>query len=416
MSVPVISATPRTASVDPRRRPDVARLPKSSWLRAAAAERRMRHTIGRLPLRIRLAGTARPVGRGGPLMEVRDPHSFFRRTCANGLVGFKDSYTAGEWDTTDLVGVLTVLAEHADALVPEALERTRGARRAGESDRHTPKAARADAAHELLSLFLDETLTYSCALFRGFPAEHQLLSAAQHRKIDRLLDLAHVGPSTQLLEMGSGRGELAVRAAGRGARVLTVTHSAEQQALAARRVRAAGVGDRVTVLLRDYRRVLGRYDAIVGVETVEAVGAGFWPEYLMMLDRLLAPGGRAALQAVTMPQERTPASRAAGNWAQKYICPAGPLPSAQALEEFTGRFTGLSVTARDAFGAHYAETLRLWRERFTARAAEADALGFDETFRRLWHFCLAHAEAGFRSGLLDVQQLQLTKPAEGVAG
>ncbi|MFJ3105621.1 class I SAM-dependent methyltransferase [Streptomyces sp. NPDC086835] len=378
----------------------------------------MRHTIGRLPLRIRLAGTARPVGRGGPLMEVRDPHSFFRRTCANGLVGFKDSYTAGEWDTTDLVGVLTVLAEHADALVPEALERTRGARRAGESDRHhhTPKAARADAAHELLSLFLDETLTYSCALFRGFPAEHQLLSAAQHRKIDRLLDLAHVGPGTQLLEMGSGRGELAVRAAVRGARVLTVTHSAEQQALAARRVRAAGVGDRVTVLLRDYRRVLGRYDAIVGVETVEAVGAGFWPEYLMMLDRLLAPGGRAALQAVTMPQERTPASRAAGNWAQKYICPAGPLPSAQALEEFTGRFTGLSVTARDAFGAHYAETLRLWRERFTARAAEADALGFDETFRRLWHFCLAHAEAGFRSGLLDVQQLQLTKPAEGVAG
>ncbi|QIP87337.1 class I SAM-dependent methyltransferase [Streptomyces sp. Tu 2975] len=379
----------------------------------------MRHTIGRLPLRIRLEGTTQPVGRGGPLVEVHDPQSFFRRTGVNGLAGFKDSYTAGEWDATDLVGVLTVLAEHADALVPEALEaRPRGARRAGEPDRrdHTPKAARADAAHELLSLFLDETLTYSCALFRGFPAEHQLLNAAQHRKIDRLLDLAHVGPGTQLLEMGSGRGELAIRAAARGARVLTVTHSAEHHALAARRVRAAGVGDRVTVLLRDYRRVLGRYDAVVGVETVEAVGAGFWPEYLMMLDRLLAPGGRVALQAVTMPQQRTPATRAEGRWAQKYICPAGPLPSAQALEEFTDRFTGLSVTARDGFGEHYAETLRLWRERFTARAAEADALGFDGRFRRLWHFCLAHAEAGFRSGALDVQQLQLTKPAEGAAG
>ncbi|MGN9793971.1 class I SAM-dependent methyltransferase [Streptomyces sp. OZ13] len=378
----------------------------------------MRHTIGRLPLRIRLTGTAQPVGRGGPLMEVRDPHSFFRRIGANGLAGFKESYTAGEWDAGDLVGVLTVLVENADALFPEPLERTRGARRTGEpGSRHrTPKAARADAAHELLALFLDETLTYSCALFRGFPAEHQLLSAAQHRKIDRLLDLAHVGPGTQLLEMGSGRGELAIRAAARGARVLTVTHSAEQQALATRRVREAGAGDRVTVLLRDYRRVLGRYDAIVGVETVEAVGAGFWPEYLMTLDRLLAPGGRVALQAVTMPQEQVPGSRAAGSWAEKYLCPAGPLPSARALEEFTGRFTGMSVTARDAFGAHYAETLRLWRERFTARAAEAGALGFDEQFRRLWHFCLAHAEAGFRSGLLDVQQLQLTKPAQGTAG
>ncbi|ATW47667.1 SAM-dependent methyltransferase [Streptomyces peucetius] len=417
MSVPVIPQAPRTASVDARRWPDVARLPKSSRLRTAAAERFVRHAIGQLPLRVRLAGTAEPIGRGGPLMDVRDPHAFFRRIGANGLIGFGESYMAGEWDAHDLVGALTVLAEHAATLIPERMQRLRSLWAPKQPDRHrnTAEAARANISHhydlsnELFSLFLDDTLTYSSAIFRGFPADHQLLPAAQHRKIDRLLDLAHVGPGTQLLEIGTGWGELAIRAAARGARVLTVTLSAEQQALAVQRARAAGMGDRVTVLLRDYRKVLGRYDAIVSVEMIEAVGAEYWPEYFMILDRLLAPGGRVALQAITMPHERMLASRATHTWIQKYVFPGGLLPSTEAVQHVTDRFTGLSITARDTFGPHYAETLRLWRERFVARAAEVDALGFDETFRRMWNLYLAYSEAGFRSGYLDVQQLQLTK-------
>ncbi|MGW7468882.1 class I SAM-dependent methyltransferase [Streptomyces xantholiticus] len=417
MSVPVIPQAPRTASVDARRWPDVARLPKSSRLHTAAAERLVRHAIGQLPLRVRLAGTAEPIGRGGPLMDVRDPHAFFRRIGANGLIGFGESYMAGEWDAPDLVGALTVLAEHAATLIPEPMQRLRSLWAPKQPDRHrnTAEAARANISHhydlsnELFSLFLDDTLTYSSAIFRGFPADHQLLPAAQHRKIDRLLDLAHVGPGTQLLEIGTGWGELAIRAAARGARVLTVTLSAEQQALAVQRARAAGMGDRVTVLLRDYRKVLGRYDAIVSVEMIEAVGVEYWPEYFMILDRLLAPGGRVALQAITMPHERMLASRATHTWIQKYVFPGGLLPSTEAVQHVTDRFTGLSITARDTFGPHYAETLRLWRERFVARAAEVDALGFDETFRRMWNLYLAYSEAGFRSGYLDVQQLQLTK-------
>ncbi|MFD9222734.1 class I SAM-dependent methyltransferase [Streptomyces sp. NPDC060064] len=416
MSVTVSSAPSRAASVDARSWPDVARLPRTSRLRTAAAERLVLRALGRLPLRVRLAG-GEPIGRGGPLMEVHNPQAFFRRIGASGLIGFGESYMAGEWEARDLVGVLAVLAEHPATLAPEPLRRLRGAwaptRQAGH--RNTSDGPRAgighhcDLSNELFALFLDETLSYSSALFRGFPAEQNLLPAAQHRKIDRLLDLAQVGSGTQLLEIGTGWGELAIRAAQRGARVLTVTLSSEQHALARRRVHEAGLADRVTVLLRDYRKVLGRYDAIVSVETIEAVGEELWPEYFRMLDRLLAPGGRIALQSITTPKERLPASRTNCTWIQKYIFPGGLLPSTEAIEQVVTGCTGLRVAERYGFGPHYAETLRLWRERFAHRAAAVGALGFDETFRRMWTFYLASSEAGFRSGRLDVQQLLLTK-------
>ncbi|WP_406305983.1 class I SAM-dependent methyltransferase [Streptomyces sp. NBC_00885] len=389
-----------TAPVAARRWPDVASLPPSSRLRTAAAGRRVRHALGALPLRVRFGGDA--VGRGGPLMEVRDPAAFFRRIGAGGLVGLGESYMAGEWDAGDLVRVLTVLAEHGAALVPRPLQRTHGAQKPDGRPRPYPSG-------ELFALFLDETLTYSSALFRGFPAEQHLLAAAQHRKTDRLLDLAQVHSGTQLLELGTGSGELAIRAAQRGARVLTVAQTSEQQELAQRRIRDAGFESRVSVLLRDFSRVLGRFDAVVSVEMIEAVGEEGWAQYFMTLDRVLAPGGRVALQTSTMPHDRLLASRGTRTWTQKYIVPGGLVPSAEAIERFVTRRTGLSLAGRDSFGPHYAETLRLWRERFTHNAAHADALGFDEIFCRMWTFHLAQREAGFRSGTLDVQQLLLTK-------
>jgi cyclopropane-fatty-acyl-phospholipid synthase len=396
----IVSMSPTSSTVpsaDPRSRPDVAhppRPPQASRLWTAVAERLGRRSLGRLPLRVRLAG-GEPIGLGGPLMEVHDPYAFFRRIAADGFLGFGESYMAGEWESRDLVGVLTVLAQHPATLVPEPLQRLRGARH------RTSRAAQCHLPHELFALFLDETLSYSCALFRGFPAERHLLPAAHHRKIDRLLDLARVGPGTQLLDIGTGGGEQAIRAARRGARVLSVTLSREQQALARQRVRAAGLEGRVTVLLRDWRKVLGSYDAILSVEPVEAVGDAHWPEYVMTLDRLLAPGGRIALQAVTVPSDLTPI--------ETYVLRGATLPSDEAVEQFVSRCTGLRVAGRDGFGAHYAETLRLWRERFAERAHEAGALGFDHTFRRMWTFHLAHFEAGFRSGCLDVRQVLLVK-------
>ncbi|MFJ2746125.1 class I SAM-dependent methyltransferase [Streptomyces sp. NPDC087440] len=401
--------------VDAARWPDVARLPKASAARTAVARGIVRHALAGLPLTVKFRG-GKTLGTGGPVMRVYDPAALYRRIGAGGLIGFGEAYMAGEWTAEDLVGVLTVLADNAATLVPPALQRLRGvwAVKQPQARRNTVENTRDNISHhydlsnDLFSLFLDDTLTYSSAVFRTFPATHELLPAAQHRKIDRLLDLAEVKDGSEVLEIGTGWGELAIRAAARGARVTTVTLSVEQRELALRRIADAGFADRVTVLLRDYRKVEGTYDAVVSVEMIEAVGEEFWPAYFATLERRLAPGGKIALQAITMPDDRLRASSTTYTWIQKYVFPGGLIPSVEAVERTTAAHTGLTVTRDDGFGVHYAETLRLWRARFEARADEVEALGFDTTFRRMWSFYLAYSEAGFRSGYLDVRQLQLT--------
>ncbi|WP_226484370.1 MULTISPECIES: SAM-dependent methyltransferase [Streptomyces] len=410
----------RSTPVDPHRWPDVAAPPRASRIRRAAAAAVVRRALGRLPLRVRFAGSD-TVGLGGPLVEVHDPDAFHARIGAQGLIGFGESYMAGEWDAPDLVGALGVLAANAADLVPRPLQRLRRLwhQRQPAALRNTPEGARSnisshyDLSNDLFALFLDETLSYSSAVFLGFPARRESLAAAQQRKIDRLLDLAEVHDGTRLLEIGTGWGELALRAAARGAHVTSLTLSREQRDRALERAREAGLSDRVRVELRDYREERGTYDAVVSVEMIEAVGAEFWPVYFRALDDRLAPGGRAALQAITLPHDRMTASRSTHTWIQKYVFPGGLIPSTEAIETTVRDHTGLHVARRDGFGAHYAETLRLWRERFTERAAEVGALGFDETFRRLWTFYLAYSEAGFRAAYLDVQQYLFTK--EGTA-
>ncbi|MFJ9808688.1 class I SAM-dependent methyltransferase [Streptomyces sp. NPDC101158] len=446
----VLSAAPVTPAdavpVDPVRWPDVARRPRASAVRTAVARRLVERALARLPLRIQHTadgssvtrghgdpGTV-PRGRAGdaavpprregdaalPTLTLHDPGAFHRRIGADGLIGFGESYMAGEWDADDLVGLLTVLARHVDELVPAPLRRLRGAwvRRRPAADRNTPDGARTnihrhyDLSNELFALFLDPGLSYSSAVFDPLPEHDGPLpdaefTAAQHRKIDRLLDLAGAGPGTELLEIGTGWGELAIRAAARGARVRTVTLSEEQLALARRRVAQAGVADRVGVELLDYRDIRGRYDAVVSVEMIEAVGAEYWPDYFAALRRLLAPGGRVALQAITMPHERMLATARTHTWISKYVFPGGLIPSPESLA-WESAAAGLRITHDTGYGAHYAETLRQWRERFLGQETAVAALGFDPVFRRLWEFYLAYSEAGFRSGYLDVRQLLLT--------
>ncbi|MCX3063054.1 class I SAM-dependent methyltransferase [Streptomyces beihaiensis] len=405
-----------TSPADTGRWPDVVAVPRASWPVRAVTASVLERALRRLPLRVRFAGGA-VSGLGGPLIEVRDPKAFHARVGTRGLIGFGESYMAGEWDAPDLVGALTVLAAHAADLVPPRLQRLRGlwAQRQPDTQRNTPDGSRTnisrhyDLSNDLFALFLDETLSYSSAVFRSFPADWSLLAQAQRRKIDRLLDLAGVREGTRLLEIGTGWGELALRAAARGAQVTSLTLSREQRALALDRVGEAGHADRVSIELCDYREARGTYDAVVSVEMIEAVGAEFWPVYFQTLDQRLAPGGRAALQAITMPHERMLAARDTHTWIQKYVFPGGLIPSTTAVEETVRTHTGLAITARHGFGDHYAETLRLWRERFADRADDVAALGFDEIFRRLWTFYLAYSEAGFRSGYLDVQQYLLTK-------
>ncbi|MFC9790474.1 class I SAM-dependent methyltransferase [Rhodococcus sp. NPDC127528] len=380
-----------------------------------------RWAVADLPLRVEYPdGTVLGAATGaGPRLLLHRPDDFFARLAAGGLIGFGEGYMAGDWSAPDLATVLTVLASRIDTLVPASLQRLRAVclPRPPRGQRGSRAGARANVAHhydlsnEFFGLFLDETMTYSSALFdRLDPAPTWPdLAAAQRRKIDRLLDSAGVTAGTRLLEIGTGWGELAIRAADRGAVVYTVTLSREQQALARERIAAAGVSDRVTVGLQDYRDVTGRYDAIVSAEMIEAVGHRYLPTYLRTLDRLLADGGRIAVQAITMPHARMLATRNTYTWVHKYIFPGGFLPSTELFDELTAEHTGLRIVDRHSFGPHYAHTLRLWLQRFTAHTGGADALGFDRVFRRMWRLYLAYSEAGFASAYLDVHQFVLER-------
>jgi cyclopropane-fatty-acyl-phospholipid synthase len=193
--------------------------------------------------------------------------------------------------------------------------------------------------------------------------------------------------------------------------VVTATNSREQAAFAARRVQAAGAAERVEVRLSDYRELAGRYDAIVSVEMLEAVGEAYLPTFFAACDRLLAPGGRVGLQAITMPHDRYVASRRTYTWIHKYVFPGGLIPSREAIEGAMRQGSALRVAAVQEIGEHYVPTLRLWRERFVARVDEARALGFDGAFPRMWELYLAYCEAGFATRQLGVAQLALERGA-----
>jgi cyclopropane-fatty-acyl-phospholipid synthase len=409
--------------VDAARWPDVAAADGSA-ARAAVARALFTRGARDLPLRVQFPD-GQLIGGGppsAPVMVLHRPREFFRRFGGSGLIGFGESYMAGDWDCADLTGLLTVFATQAGTLVPPWLQRMRAlaVRRPPAADRQTRTGARQnigrhyDLSNDLFALFLDETMTYSSALFGvaddgSLRAAEDVLADAQRRKVDALLDRAGAGPGCRLLEIGTGWGELALRAARRGASVLTVTISAQQQALAAQRVAEAGLADRVRVELRDYRDVEGTFDAICSCEMIEAVGERYWDEYFAALDARLAPGGRIGLQMITMPHDRMLATRRTHTWIQKYIFPGGQIPSVTAVAGSLERHTRLRITDRADIGPHYAETLRIWRDRFCARAEQVTGLGFDDVFNRMWRFYLCYSEAGFRSGYINVSQLTLAR-------
>jgi cyclopropane-fatty-acyl-phospholipid synthase len=408
-----------TGRVDPRRWPDVAAVPHSP-VRAAIAERLFRQAVRRIPLRVAEPGGHCSGGGTGtdPVMRLVHPETFFVRLGATGTIGFGEAYMAGDWTADDLPAVLAAFAGSLRELIPATLQRLRYAvlRRQPRQHDNTVEGARAnihqhyDLSNELFALFLDETMTYSSAIFAGDPrGSTEPLADAQRRKVDRLLDAAGVRAGTRLLEIGTGWGELAMRAAARGARVTTLTISTEQARLAQARIAEAGLADRVDVLLQDYRATRGQFDAVVSVEMIEAVGANHWDEYFATIDRVLAPGGRVGLQAILQDDATVLATQDTYTWIRKYIFPGGQIASVPAIERTLAACTTLAITERFAFNQHYAETLHRWRSAFEARAADVAALGFDETFRRMWSFYLAYSEAGFRTGYLDVAQLVLAK-------
>lgn len=415
--------------------PSIAAVPSGLKVAVAGrvAEAIFKAAVRRLPLEVRYPdGTVlgKPVtpGQTYPVMTLNRPEAFAARLGDGGLIGLGESFMAGEWDADDLTAVMEVFAARVGTLVPEPLQKLRALYlpRQPRKERNTEQNTRSnisrhyDLSNELFATFLDDTMTYSSAIF---PETGEALkgvawnglAAAQQAKIDRLLDKAGVGRGTRVLEIGTGWGELALRAAQRGATVYSVTLSSEQQELARKRVANAGYTDAVTIELKDYRAVEGEYDAVVSVEMIEAVGFEYWATYFQTIERVLAPGGKVAIQAITIAHDRLLATRSSYTWVHKYIFPGGVIPSVRAIEDITEKQTGLRVRERLAMGEHYAQTLRLWEERFMARSADVQALGFDEIFQRMWLFYLCYSRAGFETGYLDVQQIVLDRRKAGEA-
>jgi cyclopropane-fatty-acyl-phospholipid synthase len=401
--------------VDAERWPGIARPPHSP-LRAAVARQILRRAVRDLSVVVVLPDGSRlgAGGAGAPVMEIVSDN-FFHRIGADLKIGFGEAYMAGDWragNGTDLAELLAVFARQLGDLVPPVLQRFRKLieQRMPSSELNDRSGARSniarhyDLSNELFATFLDETMSYSSAWFE---TQDEDLAEAQRRKVHGILDYAGVRSGSRVLEIGTGWGQLAIQAAERGATVTSVTLSAEQRDLARKRIAEAGVD--AAVELRDYRDVRGQYDAVVSVEMIEAVGAEYWPTYFATIDRLLAPGGRFALQSITMPHDRLLATRHAQGWIHQYIFPGGLIPSLTAIEQIAATAGGLEIAHRRDLGPAYAHTLRLWRDRFTDRAAEVANLGFDAVFRRMWEFYLAYSEAGFRAGYLGVSQLALVR-------
>jgi cyclopropane-fatty-acyl-phospholipid synthase len=284
-------------------------------------------------------------------------------------------------------------------------------------ERNTPTRARRNvAAHydignDLFSLMLDETMMYSCAIFDDPAAT---LYEAQVAKLDRICRKLDLRPSDHVLEIGAGWGGFAIHAASRyGCRVTATTISAQQHELAAQRIRAAGLEDRVTLLLEDYRSLEGSFDKLVSIEMIEAVGWQYFDTFFRRCASLLKPGGSMLLQAITIDERAYHVEKAKRSFANTHIFPGGCLPSLRVISRSVARVTDLRPVALEDITAHYVRTLRCWRENFQAHLEHVRSLGYDGRFQRMWELYLAYCEGGFGGGRIADVQLLLAKPAPG---
>ncbi|HEY7685688.1 MAG TPA: cyclopropane-fatty-acyl-phospholipid synthase family protein [Gemmatimonadales bacterium] len=344
---------------------------------------------------------------------VRDPR-FYRAIVLGGHLGAVEAYLDGWWETDDLTALVQLMVQNRDVL--DSLESgwaffVQPVRRLWHARRRNSRtgsrrniAAHYDLGNEFFAEFLDETLTYSCGIFERPGASLRDAAIAKYDRICRKLDL---GRGDHVLEIGTGWGGFALHAAGTyGCRVTTTTISRAQHALATERVAAAGLGDRITILLQDYRDLAGRYDKLVSIEMIEAVGHRFYRTFFRKCAALLAPGGRMALQAITIDPRYYDQARREVDFIKRYIFPGANIPSVPVLREAAEECAGFALLHLEDITPHYAETLKRWRENFLARWDRLRAQGFSEEFRRLWQFYFCYCEGGFRERFLgDVQML-----------
>ena len=378
------------------------------------------HLVVRLP-----DGSARTfAGRraGATAVMELDVHRwrFFSRLLRRADVGAGEAYVDGDWSSPDLVGLSRLFLANEAELAPPSLLGAIGRFRDrithllrsnthGQARRNIH--AHYDLSNELYGLFLDPSMTYSSALFDRSGLD---LEAAQRRKYQRLAEWARLRPGQHVLEIGCGWGGFAEFAAGElGCRVTGITLSDEQAVFARARMIRLGLEDRTEIRVVDYRDIEAKFDAVVSIEMLEAVGHRFLDGFFATVDRVLRPGGKVALQTITVPDQVYDRYRRGTDWIRDYIFPGGHLPSLGAIQGSLARRTGLVVERLDDMADDYATTLHCWRSRFRLEEDRVRELGFDDRFIRMWDFYLATCEAAFRDRQIGVLQLALSRTGRG---
>ena len=351
-------------------------------------------------------------------IEIRDPR-FFRYVIFGGSLGAAEAYIEGLWVCDSLVALVRIFCRNADVLqgidkgAARFLNLLRTAahrmRRNTLSGSRRNIAAHYDLGNDFFSLFLDETLAYSCAIF---PGRESSLHEASVAKFDRICQKLELSEKDHVLEIGSGWGGFALHAASRcGCRVTALTISRRQYEFTVKRVKEAGLTDRICVLLQDYRDHEGSYDKLVSVEMIEAVGYQYFDTYFAKCSRLLKPDGKMLLQAIVFPDQQYERYRRSVDFIRKYIFPGGCLPSVGEICRSIGRASGFRLSHLEDITPHYAETLAHWRQRFRTESDRIRNLGFNDEFIRTWEFYFCYCEGGFRERAIGDVQILLTKPA-----
>ncbi|MFO6421066.1 class I SAM-dependent methyltransferase [Hylemonella sp. W303a] len=350
-------------------------------------------------------------------LEVLDPR-FWGELAFGGSIGAGEAYMAGYWRCDDLTGLVRIMLQNRDVLdgMEGGLARLTAplqkvlhwANRNTRSGSRRNIAAHYDLGNDLFALFLDPTMMYSCAYYE---TPQTTLEQAQQARLHRVCQHLKLGPDDHLLEIGTGWGGMAIHAATHyGCRVTTTTISRQQYELARERVAAAGLQDRITLLLEDYRDLTGQYDKLVSLEMIEAVGHQFYGDYFAQCARLLKDDGLMLLQAITIADQRYEAARKSVDFIQRHIFPGSTIPSITAMLNAITAKTDMKLVRLDDIGPHYATTLRHWRERFMARLDEVRLLGYPDTFIRMWDFYLCYCEGGFEERALGDVHMLLAKP------
>lgn len=360
-------------------------------------------------------GLSIQIGHGnGPIADMQiNNWSAMKKILRNGDIGLAESYRDGLVQTKDITSLLRFAIQNQTALdsainghplFQAAYWLKHLLRTNTRTNSRKNISAHYDLGNNFYQLWLDSSMTYSSAYFAG---DHTLdLTTAQANKYQRMLDLTGAKPGDQLLEIGCGWGGFAEYAASKGIYVHGVTLSREQLNYAQRRIDKAGLSNHVQLELRDYRDLGEKYDHIVSIEMLEAVGERYWKTYFNQLNNLLKPNGKAAIQVITIRDDKFENYRRRSDFIQQYIFPGGMLPSVEKLNQVT-EDSGLNISSLERFGKDYAETLRRWRKSFEQQKNRIRNLGFDQNCIKLWRFYLCYCEAGFDENEIDVVHLQL---------